>query len=444
MTSDISSPANTGQKDGAAGASSAGPPKTACSSLTVWCGLGAFLLSICAARFFYQAHPQIYAPVLALFVSVVTALGVFIPELAVKKVHLRMQKDRAGRPDYSWPRTMTKCAGFIALLYWLFKEYKGSFYDYYYYFLKLVFIPWLLLAVPYIRYVDARMEAPKDGLWHMGRLMLFQWRDVKGALIRQHLLGWIVKGFFVPLMFTYLCEHLVMFVTFSFDGMGTFKSCYKFLYNFTYLIDVAFATAGYIFAFRLTDTHIRSTDPTVFGWVVALFCYDPFWTRIGSLYLPYDVTRWELWLKDAPVLYTLWALVILALTAVYALSTAAFGMRFSNLTHRGILTNGPYRWTKHPAYLSKNLSWWVMSVPFVVSGGFTEALRLSLLLLLLNGIYYLRAKTEERHLSSDPVYVQYAAWIDEHGVLALMRKRLQKAACALLSVLAQSEGKAKG
>ncbi len=35
---------------------------------------------------------------------------------------------------------------------------------------------------------------------------------------------------------------------------------------------------------------------------------------------------------------------------------------------------------------------------------------------MLNAIYYLRAKTEERHLSLDPVYVQYARWIDAHGI----------------------------
>lgn len=36
--------------------------------------------------------------------------------------------------------------------------------------------------------------------------------------------------------------------------------------------------------------------------------------------------------------------------AIYAWATIMFGGRFSNLTHRGIITNGPYPWTKHPAY----------------------------------------------------------------------------------------------
>jgi len=94
-----------------------------------------------------------------------------------------------------------------------------------------------------------------------------------------------------------------------------------------------------------------------------------------------------------------------------------FGCRFSNLTHRGILTNGPYRLSKHPAYLSKNLSYWLIAVPFISTTGSADALRGCLMLGLVNVIYFLRARTEERHLSRDPAYVAYALWINEHGVL---------------------------
>ena len=46
---------------------------------------------------------------------------------------------------------------------------------------------------------------------------------------------------------------------------------------------------------------------------------------------------------------------------------STIGPRFSNLTHRGILTHGPYAWSKHPAYLSKNLFWWLSSLPFLAT-----------------------------------------------------------------------------
>jgi hypothetical protein len=59
---------------------------------------------------------------------------------------------------------------------------------------------------------------------------------------------------------------------------------------------------------------------------------------------------------------------LVLLTGIYAWATVAFGFRFSNLTHRGILTHGPYAWTKHPAYVSKNLFWWCAVLPFLSVG----------------------------------------------------------------------------
>lgn len=34
-----------------------------------------------------------------------------------------------------------------------------------------------------------------------------------------------------------------------------------------------------------------------------------------------------------------------------------------------------------------------------------------------SGIYYWRAKTEERHLSADPDYVAYSAWMERNGAV---------------------------
>jgi protein-S-isoprenylcysteine O-methyltransferase Ste14 len=111
------------------------------------------------------------------------------------------------------------------------------------------------------------------------------------------------------------------------------------------------------------------------------------------------------------------ALLVL-LTGIYAWATVAFGLRFSNLTHRGILTHGPYRWSRHPAYLSKNLFWWFSSLPFLaVSGSLTDMVRNCALMAATNGIYYWRAKTEEKHLSADPNYREYWDWMERNGAV---------------------------
>jgi hypothetical protein len=59
-------------------------------------------------------------------------------------------------------------------------------------------------------------------------------------------------------------------------------------------------------------------------------------------------------------------------------------------------------------------------VPFLPYHGWADALRNSLALGGVNTIYFLRAKTEERHLSRDPIYVEYALWMNEHGTLAFL------------------------
>ena len=121
-------------------------------------------------------------------------------------------------------------------------------------------------------------------------------------------------------------------------------------------------------------------------------------------------------------------MLLVALTGIYAWATFAFGLRFSNLTYRGVLTNGPYRFTRHPAYLSKNLFWWASTLPFLVTNGsVTDVVRNSVCLAAVNGIYFWRARTEEEHLwSEDPKYRAYHAWMSEHGLITAPLVRLKR------------------
>jgi hypothetical protein len=65
----------------------------------------------------------------------------------------------------------------------------------------------------------------------------------------------------------------------------------------------------------------------------------------------------------------------------------------------------------------------------VTSGGWLEPLRNCIFLLVVNAIYYWRAKTEEAHLlAEDPKYAEYFAWMEQHGLitapLAQLKRRL--------------------
>ncbi len=391
-------------------------------------GLTAFLLALAILRLYPLFGGNVVNS--ALFMLAMPAGTIFVADIAWRKVHLRPSTGIDFRhADPSVRRTLIKFAGllasigFVAFLYWLFPEYHGASYQRYFAMLRIVLPVWMALAVPYFYFVDRHMPQPQDGYWHAGMLVALQWKSVDGKVLGQHVLGWLIKAFFLPLMFTYMCNDLGRFLAYDTGQLVSFKFWFDFLHDLCYFIDVGMVSMGYIVSLRLMDTHLRSAEPSLLGWAAALVCYEPFWALIGRQYLAFGTDiKWSTWLWDSPTLYAIWGTLILALTGIYVWATVIFGARFSNLTNRGIITNGPYRWTKHPAYVAKNLSWWMISVPFMASGTLGEAVRHSLLLLAVNGIYVLRAKTEEWHLSRDPDYVAYALWIEGNGFFRRLRK----------------------
>jgi protein-S-isoprenylcysteine O-methyltransferase Ste14 len=260
-------------------------------------------------------------------------------------------------------------------------------------------------------------------LW--ARLLFRGERPKNWRPVREMLAGWMVKAFFLPLMLVYLAtnaDHLNALLT---DAMNTPYSLatFRFMYELSFAMDLMVGTVGYLCTLRILDSHVRSAEPTTLGWVAALICYQPFWSLIASQYIHYEGSvLWDSWLASLPVVRVIWGTVIIALLVCYALSTIAFGLRFSNLTNRGIITSGPYRFTKHPAYITKNLSYWMVTVPFIEPLGWRPALAHCAALVAVNLLYFLRAKTEERHLMNDPDYRAYAEWISKNGLFARIRR----------------------
>jgi len=312
---------------------------------------------------------------------------------------------------------LTGSVGLVGLLYWVAPEYQRERFDAFWSALLLVWPAVALLQVAYFALLDGRLEEPRDAYWQLGCLLLGRLGAVRGRVLGQHLLGWLIKGFFTPLMFVYLVDEVSRADSLARSPTLGFLGWFELLFCAAYVVDLLFALVGYVFSLRLCDSHLRSCDATASGWLVTLVCYEPFWIFMWTRYWPYrDDALWSTWLRGTVWLYP-WGVLLLLLMAVYAWASLTFGLRFSNLTHRGILTSGPYRFTKHPAYLAKNAFWWLMAMPFVARGGWGEAGSQSLMLLGINAIYILRARTEERHLSADPTYVTYGLWMNQHGLL---------------------------
>ncbi len=179
-------------------------------------------------------------------------------------------------------------------------------------------------------------------------------------------------------------------------------------YDVVFFIDCGTALIGYSLESRWLGNKTRSVEPTFLGWAAALSCYPPYNNVLGT-YLPLENGIAHITNEDT--LLAIKAVTVLLFT-IYASATVAFGFKFSNLTNRGIISRGPYRFVRHPAYVCKCTAWWLEHLP-------TMTLAKAFFLTLLCGVYALRAWTEERHLSMDPEYRAYkrkVPWVILPGV----------------------------
>ena len=227
------------------------------------------------------------------------------------------------------------------------------------------------------------------------------WRSPRVKLLLR-IVG--IKFFFVPLMIVFLAEH----VTEAYRlwqqsdpttwGLEWTSWGMALTYQLVFLCDTAVALVGYSFESLWLKNKTRSVDRTWSGWLVCLMCYPPFGDTAG-VYLPVAEGGNALGFGNVALL----ALRGLALVffAIYLWATLALGVRFSNLSNKGIIARGPYGWMRHPAYLCKNLAWWLEKLPTMA--GFHNVLPL----LAWNLVYVLRGLTEERHLRADPTYRVY-------------------------------------
>jgi protein-S-isoprenylcysteine O-methyltransferase Ste14 len=238
---------------------------------------------------------------------------------------------------------------------------------------------------------------------------------------RLAVLSTLLKSFFGPLMVMSLLgfsagawkglEHLGSTGLASADGLTWFDRYGFWLALQSILfVDVCLFTIGYLIEADRLGNRIRSVDPTVLGWAAALLCYPPFNAVTGAVLGSQH--------EDFPqfanaTVHVLANGTIIVLMAVYAAASVALGLKASNLTHRGIVSSGPYALVRHPAYTCKNIAWWIGSVPLVslaFDRGVVEGLMALASVVGWTLLYVLRALTEEDHLRRvDGDYAAYAA-----------------------------------
>ena len=293
---------------------------------------------------------------------------------------------------------------------------------------------WLIAGIPYylwtLRRVHGRRWDRRDpavyvciaarGAWRAmskGRLPWHRFGGYWGsATARTTLLGLLVKAFFIPIMLTFfyhnaknfndavfkLNQHLGLADAWTTGFYSLAYRLYKVCYEGLFMVDVTLAIIGYVVATRWLDNGIKSVEQTGLGWLACIGCYKPF-NDVVSWYVRWPGTGIEN-MADTPLKLMAMAAIV-GLLVVYVWATLAFGLRFSNLTYRGTFTQGPYRFVRHPAYISKNLAWWLEFLP-----SFTNV-KTIFFMACWNGIYLVRALTEERHLKKFADYRAYCAHV---------------------------------
>lgn len=233
------------------------------------------------------------------------------------------------------------------------------------------------------------------------------------------ILAIIVKLFFIPLMLVWLTNHITNMINnlsksysdialFSTDFLQFFNTHFFWTaFSLILFIDVLFFTLGYLIESPYLKNTIKSVEPTIIGWAVVIFCYPPF-NDITSNYVSWYSTDFPSF--GDPIVHVGLNISILILMAIYTSASWSLGLKASNLTNRWIVTTGPYKYVRHPAYVCKNTAWLIGGIPMILIAIQSPELSVFSVLLWLwtwTFIYYLRAMTEEQHLSADPDYREY-------------------------------------
>ncbi|WP_300032756.1 isoprenylcysteine carboxylmethyltransferase family protein [uncultured Roseobacter sp.] len=407
-----------------------GPPPSVTRQTTGMLGVLGFSLSL---YFLSKAgFDRVNATVIAM---IGTALPMLLHELVFLKAHRQPSAGLQGftlrgHEPANWERICIKLLGLwgtlglIAFAYWLFPEYARDLYLPFWTFCRDYALAFVFLSTVYFWLIDKWQKEPEDEYFVVGQMFIGKRNTASGEEIRRHFLNWIIKGFFLPLMFVYFASSVQFLINEPIgNAFNNFRMFVRYVSKFAVGLDLAIATIGYILTIRLANAHIRTPNNLFWGWTVTLCVYAPFYGLIGKRYLDHtDGNGWlEMFAENTGIWFYIWGVAIIISKVGWVWANVTFGIRFSNLTNRGILTNGPFRWFRHPSYFFKNTSWWLLTVPFFSTESNEVALQNICLMLCLNTVYLLRAKAEEKHLSEDPTYVEYALWVEKHGALRGLR-----------------------
>lgn len=342
--------------------------------------------------------------------------------------HLGLVADLLGPFVESWrhsgkyPKVLQAIIPIVPRLYFV----GGDFENFFRYVADLLYGYMLFLNFFILRYL-IRPTVEKDKYWSlMARFyssIYFRWlvRLFRGRglperessfsrpLAKIAALAYLVKLFYVPMITSWTINNVSHLHALAGQTNWNFFSASRAAIDLMIFVDVAYFTVGYLVELPFLKNTIRSVEPTLLGWFVCLVCYPPF---NNSFFSYFDHPVASSWPEFGEATRGAVTAATVVLWFIYTWASVALGLKASNLTNRGIVDRGPYRFVRHPAYAGK-VTVWVLGVIFLGEG-------FGLNIFAAVCIYILRAITEERHLSADPEYVEYrkrVRWMFCPGIL---------------------------
>lgn len=374
---------------------------------------------------------------LTLLIALIICVYLFISELtrAPWKLENRPEQPMIAVID----RTATKFFGvlvgiaFIFFLVWLFPAYDIA--------INLArlqeaLIPTLLFVIPaslaLIFATEYILGEKRDGTYQFGLLVRLQFREINWTIFFDGVREWLLRCFFLLINFYGAVWYLANLRAYGLpDISGDFIDFITRLDLAIFGLIVFSILPGYIFASRLIGTELKKVDRTWFGWAINLSCYPPVnaalfgaWiryvpaTETGLVY--HGMPAWAYHTLSYPALHLVVAGMIIFFALIHLWGEAIVGIRAANISMRGIITTGPFAFTRHPIYVSKCFQWAFLYFPVLNAVGIVNPVQSGILFLLVCAVYAGRALGEERLLATDGNYVKYALYMDDKSLFAFV------------------------
>ncbi len=286
------------------------------------------------------------------------------------------------------------------------------------YIYKTIILSYIITLVPFYIFYKPKSKARIIINYIIKKIKNIKYKMISDEKVS--ILSWFVKMFFAPLMIIWLTSHIFTMLNnmyLSYNDISILGQSFLTYFNkhFFWLFlsmilffDVLFFTIWYLVEIPKLKNKIKSVDATILWWFVVLICYPPLNIYSANIIWWYS--------QDFPTftndyVHVILNILILILMWIFSWASISLWFKASNLTNRWIVKKGPYKYIRHPAYISKNIAWWIWWLPLLIwnlyLGQFQHFFIVLFWLSAWTFIYYLRAITEEKHLSLDDDYIEY-------------------------------------